>query len=335
MDYSICTKGRSILRVRKTRFQKLKQRMKIIKRLRKTAPAPLLFFAGVQPGVLFGIEFYQPHPKQITALTTAAAATLASRPIGVPKHMCLLTVSASSHPLYKCISAPILRYAREVWLSTRWPADLMPKDVLKPQELVGMWWAAKHMAPPFTKEVQGPIRALAAALCHIGWQHSSPTVMITATGTVLDLTAGSPAMLKKYIIDDYKKLVDDKIMEHLLSREVFHPLHVMDWYTIRKFLLHRVPTSRDKSSLLQYLSGNNLTPAWLHSHGWVIDHKCPCGEVDNIGHWLAGCPARDVHQEAHCWCCKIARNHIVSTASSPQPAFRPAQVFRRQYLRQP
>ena len=55
--------------------------MKIIKRLRKTAPAPLLFFAGVQPGVLFGIEFYQPHPKQITALTTAAAATLASRPI--------------------------------------------------------------------------------------------------------------------------------------------------------------------------------------------------------------------------------------------------------------
>jgi hypothetical protein len=44
MDYSICTKGRSKLRVRKDRFRKLKVRMKIIKRLRKTAPAPLLFF---------------------------------------------------------------------------------------------------------------------------------------------------------------------------------------------------------------------------------------------------------------------------------------------------
>ena len=101
MDYSICIKGRSILRVRKTRFQKLKQRMKIIKRLRKTAPAPLLFFAGVQPGVLFGIEFYQPHPKQVTALTTAAAATLASRPIGVPKHVFTLF-----RPLHiRCTSA--------------------------------------------------------------------------------------------------------------------------------------------------------------------------------------------------------------------------------------
>jgi hypothetical protein len=70
MDYSICLKGRSKLRVRKARFQKLKVRVKIIKRLRKTAPAPLLFFAGAQPAVLFGIEFYQPHPLHITALTT-------------------------------------------------------------------------------------------------------------------------------------------------------------------------------------------------------------------------------------------------------------------------
>ena len=125
-------------------------------------------------------------------------------------------------------------------------------------------------------------------------------------------------------------------MEHLLSREVFHPLHVMDWYTIRKFLLHRLPTSRDKSSLLQYLSGNNLTPAWLHTHGWVIDHKCPCGEIDNIGHWLAGCPAREAHQEAH----PVGEAKLLETISwqpppvPSRPFFFPAKVFRRWQLRQ-
>jgi hypothetical protein len=61
--------------------------------------------------------------------------------------VCLLTVSASSHPLFRCISAPILRYAREVWVSTRVPEDLKPGDILTPQEYVGIWWAVKHMAP--------------------------------------------------------------------------------------------------------------------------------------------------------------------------------------------
>ena len=129
-------------------------------------------------------------------------------------------------------------------------------------------------------------------------------------------------MLKRYIIEDYKNLVDDKITEHLRSREVFHPSHEMDWYTIRKFLLHRTPTSRDKSSLLQYLSGNNITPAWLHSHGWVIDHKCSCGEIDNIGHWLAGCPARTMRQEAH----SLGNAKLLETISR-QPPPDPSRPF--------
>jgi ribonuclease HI len=299
MDYSVSSRGRGKMTVRKNRFQKLKARMKIVKRLRKTAPAPLLFFAGVQPAVLFGIEFYQPHPKHITALTTAAAATLSSRPIGVPKHVCLLTVSASSHPRFKCISAPILRFAREVWVSTRMPEDLRPGDILTPQEVVGVWWAAKGMAPPFGKFPQGPIRALAAALCHIGWGFPAPTTMVTASGIVLDLTAGTPAMLNKNVLEDYKSLVDCQVSYHLKNREVVHENFDIDWFSIRKFLLHKAPTSRDKSCFLQYLCGTSLTPSWLHSHGWVIDHKCECGEINNVADWLAGCPARTANQQAH------------------------------------
>ena len=101
-----------------------------------------------------------------------------------------------------------------------------------------MWWAAKQMVPPFVTSTQGPIRALAAALCHIGWLHNGPTTMTSATGITMDLTAGTPTMLNKYLIEDYKKLVDDKITEHLRNREVCHPNLELDWYTIRKFLLH-------------------------------------------------------------------------------------------------
>ncbi len=68
-------------------------------------------------------------------LVNGAAAAIASHPMGVPKHMFLLTVSPWVNPLLQVIAAPIMRFAREVWTLTHTPEDLMPGDILSACEI--------------------------------------------------------------------------------------------------------------------------------------------------------------------------------------------------------
>ena len=81
----------------------------------------MLYFAGAQPAALYGSELYQVSLPEVNTLVNGAASAIASHPMGVPKHMCLLTIPTASHPLFQSIAAPLMRYARAVWIFTHTP----------------------------------------------------------------------------------------------------------------------------------------------------------------------------------------------------------------------
>ena len=157
VDYSLNNQNAG----QKKRLACLKQRLKTFKKIRKVAPAPLLYFAGAQPAALYGSELYQFTGAEMNTLVNGAASAIASHPMGVIKHMCLLTVHIASHPLLQATAAPIMRYAREVWAYAHSPADKKPGDLLNAREISDLWWAVKQAKHPFDKIPQGPVRAIA------------------------------------------------------------------------------------------------------------------------------------------------------------------------------
>ena len=129
----------------KARFNQARKRFKVLAEFRKVCPLPRVYYAGVLPAALYGIELYEPDPRMMSSLVNGAVAASGIRPIGVTRRLAIVTASTTSHPWYKAVSGPILKYAREVWLSVCIPtASSRPDDCLSATELAKMWWEVSN-----------------------------------------------------------------------------------------------------------------------------------------------------------------------------------------------
>ena len=91
-----------------------------VRRLRAIAPegAPRLFSAGIIPSALYGAEHFAVPAKDIAMLQKQAVRCSNVRPFGVPTTLGLLAIHTDNDPSFRARSAPLLRWAREIWLAT-------------------------------------------------------------------------------------------------------------------------------------------------------------------------------------------------------------------------
>jgi hypothetical protein len=300
VDYAISSKGKKRAKVAKHRMANARARIKILRKLRKHGEGPKIFFAGIKPGAMYGIELYEPHHKAVTELDAGAAASIALRPIGVSHFLTLMSVQTASLPGYLAVAAPIMRLAREIWTTVGTQEHTEAQgDALTPKELVDLWWEIQK-APGNTHHMeQGPIRALEAALKKLRWTLTGPTSITTYEGTKLDLTVGTPAMLQHYLVEAYETIQNLKAQQYLEKRELLPDDCSIDWNRVRTILKNRKVKVKVKNTLLQLLCGTPPTRAWLNKHGFKVACHCPCGEVDSCDHRLAGCNSNNSNSTRH------------------------------------
>ena len=136
---------------------------------------------------------------------------------------------------------------------------------------------------------QGPLMARSSSLAWFKWKLTQAHVITNDIGQVLDLTIGSPAMLKHYLSMAYTRRGRAQIEHTLMQRGCCLPEAGLNWDAITKIMRGRKIPPKIKATILDMLHGTTPTCDWLWGHGWQIDRTCSCTEVDNLSHILAGC----------------------------------------------
>ena len=213
VDHALSKKGRCLNNVRKKRMRNAKHRLKHVKQFRKHGPCSKIYYAGVQPAALYGIELYEPTKETLRELTAGAHMVGASRPTGVPRGLAMMQHASTGHPEFHAHAAPILRFAREVWIRVTSKHEEVdtPEDALQPIELLrATKLIQKYRDKPRTCQ-QGPTRAIAAGLKYFGWKLTNPTTMENEDGIQLCIDVGSPAMLRNFLLRTYEKQQREKL----------------------------------------------------------------------------------------------------------------------------
>jgi hypothetical protein len=203
----------------------------------------------------------------------------------VPSGLRLMAYDVNHDPLFTVICAPLMRWAREIWLLSS--HQKMPDDVL---DGLTMHKAAQVIQGNKVHDItQGPIRAIASALNQLSWSLDQAHIIRMADSTI-DLTTNSPAMLKHYIRSAYSKQRDQEATRCITARGVWNHDLPPAWPTIRRFLKSTKVETNRKEAILQLLYGTTPHSHWLWKHGWQIEPVCIlCKKhVDNT-HILCGC----------------------------------------------
>ena len=185
------------------------------------------------PGSLYGAEHLDIPNSALNTLRRQLASTLGSKPMGVNTLIKLLPTETVNDPYFKAKSAPILRWAREVWLSLGPPSKYRHSDVLSGLELHRIANILKKTQPGDLP--QGPLRALGSALKWFGWTMDQAFLIKCHKGLTLDLTAGSPAMLRFYLIEAAASKINDELNSILLARDQIGT-HKPNWEVIHRFM---------------------------------------------------------------------------------------------------
>ncbi len=244
-----------------------------------------LYIGGVMPATLYGVEHFQPAFVDVLKMRKQAAACGPIRPMGVPAAIRLMAYDATHDPLFTVISAPLVRWAREIWLLSSHHST--PDDVL---DGLTMHKAAQAIAGTKVDELpQGPLRAMASALNVLGWNLEQAHIIKT-NGQTIDLTCHSPAMLKFYIKRAYDCVREKEATDKIVSRGNWPHDSPPAWSTIRRFLRSTKVGKDHKEAILQLMYGTTPHSHWLWSHGWQISPTCNlCKKhIDNT-HLLGGC----------------------------------------------
>ena len=126
---------------------------------------------------------------------------------------------------------------------------------------------------------QGPLLALATSLKWFKWKLVQPHILQNDSGQLLDLTIGSPYMLRGYLIEAFDRITYLELSAMLAKRNAHVPGSGWNWAAIRKLLLRRTVAPNIKASALQLLYGTTPTFEWLWAHGWQVAKSCSCEEA--------------------------------------------------------
>jgi hypothetical protein len=209
VDYALDPQSR----VMPARWHRLAVSLARAKRMPHLYGAPGIHTFGILLAALYGAEHQAIPPPAVQKLRHTAVRAGGSRPWGAPTDFAMLLYPTDQDPFYIAIAAPLARWAREVWVSTapEGPAD---DDTLIHVELV---LAARAIADDRPLP-QGPLLAVRQALAQIGWTMQPPFHFCNHTGYTLNLSEGTPALLRHHIRKRVASLQERSFRDRLYER---------------------------------------------------------------------------------------------------------------------
>ena len=136
--------------------------------------------------------------------------------------------------------------------------------------------------------VQGPVRALRAALDRLGWTMVSVCKIRDQQNACFDLTASSPAMLMHYAKEAYLKYQMDMATLHLVQKQRYPKETDFRWRPVVHYLRKRKCLGPEAGTLMQLICRTFPTPQWLNQHGWQTGPLCECQQNGDLQHLIDG-----------------------------------------------
>ncbi len=292
-------------KVRKDRIAKAGRRMRRVMILPKGS-TKRLFRAGVVPVAVYAAE-HDVWPKEdVRRLLSWTLAVEGIRPPGVPNTLAATVLPPSSDPEFRIAFAAIERWAREVWMSTQHEGTapgpfLRHTDVLTAHELMKVHSLISSAEPGKLQQMGGPAASLVRSLEHFDLSWIAPHRLVgndPGWGEELDLTAGSPAMLKWALADRCRCLKQKAFVTAVQARQQYlavgckagHLPYAVDWEHVHKCTCHKANEVGTTRFLLGLAWGVVPTGQWLGEHGWEVEGNCEsCHEPLGLAHLLEGC----------------------------------------------
>jgi hypothetical protein len=258
-----------------------------------------LFKGGVLAVATYGAEAQPWSAADITWLQGAALKAYGRHAVGVPIELAIVGLRPSDDPGFLVKFEALNRLAREVWVCTSVGDQARPGDLLNGLEIASL----HHLCKEWTPEVGGPMAAIKEAMAAFHLEWSKPHILLhRESGIEIDLTAGSPAMLKWVLKGIYgaerlRKAVHmvserQAILDRRQDGETVDVLVQADWQRILADLSGSTYSSKQVKQILVLAWGVTPTPKWLSKRGWEAPPICGlCGRPDDVSHFLLGCCA--------------------------------------------
>ena len=161
---------------------------------------------------LFGAETLPLPAKELRRLSNDGLRAAGIRYAGADTEVLSMCINHKGSPEFKAAVAPILRWAREWWMTGQ--ADKhKPADCLTVKEMVKAHQAGRNYNFDTNYKLwpKDPVAAVRSALRSFGWTWPSAATFVDRRGVEMHMSYGTPAMLEVFLVRDFRDSLDQKV----------------------------------------------------------------------------------------------------------------------------
>ena len=103
---------------------------------------------------------------------------------------------------------------------------------------------------------RGPRGLLPQGFVFFNCNLDSPFWITTGNGVPLDLRLASPAIIKKFLVEDYLERHCEKVVKHLETKGELETGKKLEWHLLHKLLKSSKLTGRAKGVAMQIITNN-------------------------------------------------------------------------------
>jgi hypothetical protein len=270
---------RTIAEGRKRRILVAKSRMsRIAKKLGQKDRCVGIWMTGVLPGVNFGVECAGCNMAALKWMRGKASTLIPGGGDGA-REDAIFSLHPERDPARNHVAPCVVRYAKEVWMATD-ATQCGPKVLRAGPLFEGVREVCEqHSIKP---RRTGPLSSMLACLKVIGWTMRDPTHLIDRKGEVLDLAAGSPALLQEHIFEAIEDLHHRAVVKRIARKgwgdeEDQYTLRIQgpDLDTIRKVVRGHKLSFAARKCVTQVAAGSYVVASTLLRNGVEVLQSCP------------------------------------------------------------
>ena len=259
--------------------------------------ATTIFTAGVLPAASFGCEVLGVSNVELGKLQAVALSAMKPTTRGRSKSGIM---TARGDPTWKAATAPIIRWAQELWWTQVPKSRAVP--CLSMRTLRRAWAAAAARPVKSWGHVRGAVDAARLSLKRINWRFRDATHLVTDRGVCIPLLKTSPKLLGKLLRDGVQRAWQRKFGTSLRaegwdgSRVCADPPRTLcnsKWAKANPLAAHHA---------VKAFVGGAWTKERAAKAGYVVkDMLCElCGEaVDTFEHRVCSCRAAAHVRQRH------------------------------------
>ena len=228
-----------------------------------------IFTAGVLPAALFGAETLPLPGKVLKRLRNDGLRAAGVRFAGADTDVLSMCINPKACPEFKAAAAPILRWAREWWMTGQ-DMKHKPKDCLTVIEMVKAHEAGKDYGfeNNYKYWPKDPIAAVRNALRSFEWTWPNAVTFVDRRGAEMHMSFGTPAMLEGFLARDFKDCLDQKVA--MRRSEAGQRVSFETFRRVVRSKAKKALNAKERKCLIQWQAGALLTRTKLAAWGYDL-----------------------------------------------------------------